>query len=128
MHKQVKIATQQLVIDEWVKGLAAIGERDFTLETVQDYILQHAVRPETLETGRLSEALADVAGRWSELHGIEVQVMTTGTARPMRPETEIALRLAEARVMSLPAPQVPDVQAMPRQEPGVRPRRGLTKT
>ncbi len=50
-----------------------------------------ALRPETLETGRLSEALADVAGRWSELHGIEVQVMTTGTARPMRPETEIAL-------------------------------------
>ena len=50
-----------------------------------------ALRPEPLETGRLSEALADVAGRWSELHGIEVQVTTTGTARPMRPETEVAL-------------------------------------
>ena len=49
MHKQVKIVTQQLVIDDWVKGLAAIGEREFTLEAVQEYILQHAVRPETLE-------------------------------------------------------------------------------
>jgi signal transduction histidine kinase len=50
-----------------------------------------ALRPEPLETRRLSEALADVAGRWSELHGIEVSVATTGTARPMRPETEVAL-------------------------------------
>jgi signal transduction histidine kinase len=59
-----------------------------------------ALRPETLETGRLSEALADVAGRWSELHGIEVQVMTTGTARPMRPETEIALLRAGQEAMA----------------------------
>src|SRR6202034_3642450 len=50
-----------------------------------------ALRPEPLETRRLSEALADVAARWSELHGIEVKVTTTGTARPMRPETEVAL-------------------------------------
>ncbi|MGH6876560.1 MAG: alkaline phosphatase family protein, partial [Rhizomicrobium sp.] len=39
------------------------------------------------------------------------------------PETEQALRLAEERAMSLPAPQVPAEQAMPRQEPGTRPRR-----
>jgi len=32
-----------------VKGLAAIPVRDFTLENVQDYIIRHAVRPETLE-------------------------------------------------------------------------------
>ena len=50
-----------------------------------------ALRPEPLETARLSEALADVAGRWSALHGIPVQVTTTGTARPMRPEAEVAL-------------------------------------
>jgi len=49
MQKQVKIATEQLPIGEWVAGLAAIREREFTLEAVQDYILQHAVRPETLE-------------------------------------------------------------------------------
>ena len=50
-----------------------------------------ALRPESLETGRLSEALAEVAGRWSALHGIPVQVTTTGTARPMQSEAEFAL-------------------------------------
>jgi signal transduction histidine kinase len=50
-----------------------------------------ALRPEPLETARLSEALADVAKRWSALHGIAVQVTTTGTVRPMRPEAELAL-------------------------------------
>src|SRR5258708_2077973 len=38
MQKQMKIATQRLPIDEWVKGLAAIRESEFTLEAVQDYI------------------------------------------------------------------------------------------
>ena len=50
-----------------------------------------ALRPEPLETGRLSDALADVAGRWSALHGIPAQVTTTGTARPMPAEAEFAL-------------------------------------
>ena len=50
-----------------------------------------ALRPEPLETGRLSEALADVAGRWSALHQIPVQVTTTGTARPMPHQAEFAL-------------------------------------
>jgi len=50
-----------------------------------------ALRPESLETGRLSEALAEVAGRWSTLHGIPAQVTTTGTARPMPSEAEFAL-------------------------------------
>jgi signal transduction histidine kinase len=49
------------------------------------------LQPEPLETARLSEALADVARRWSALHGVAVQVTTTGTARPMRPEAEVAL-------------------------------------
>lgn len=51
----------------------------------------HELCPEPLETARLSEALADVAGRWSALHGISVQVTTTGTPRPIRPEAEVAL-------------------------------------
>jgi len=49
MQKQVKIATQRLPIDDWVRGLAAMPDREFTLEAVQDYILQHAVLPDTLE-------------------------------------------------------------------------------
>jgi cysteine dioxygenase len=43
------IAIQQLDITDWVQGLAAIPDRSFTLENVQDYIVRHAVRPETLE-------------------------------------------------------------------------------
>ena len=47
MSKQ--LAIEQLVIDDWVKNLAAIPDRNFTLENVQDFILHHAVRPESLE-------------------------------------------------------------------------------
>jgi signal transduction histidine kinase len=59
-----------------------------------------ALRPEPLETGRLSDALADVARRWSELHGIEVTVMTTGTTRPARPEAEVALLRAAQEALA----------------------------
>ena len=45
-----------------------------------------ALRPEPLETARLSDALTSVAGRWSTLHGVPVQVTTTGTVRPLPPE------------------------------------------
>ncbi|TDB97566.1 sensor histidine kinase [Nonomuraea longispora] len=56
----------------------------------------HALRPEPLRSARLSEALAGVAERWSALHEIPVQVATTGTARPIRPEAETALlRIAQ---------------------------------
>lgn len=44
-----QIALEPLTITDWVKGLADIRERDFTLQNVQDYLLRHAVRPETLE-------------------------------------------------------------------------------
>jgi signal transduction histidine kinase len=50
-----------------------------------------ALRPEPLETASLSEALADVTGRWSALHGMEVRVTTTGSERPLLPEAEAAL-------------------------------------
>jgi len=48
----------------------------------------HALRPEPLETARLSEALADVAGRWSALNRIPVQLTTTGTERPVQPRPD----------------------------------------
>ncbi|ANN17607.1 two-component sensor histidine kinase [Amycolatopsis orientalis] len=51
----------------------------------------HALRPEPLRASRLSEALEGVADRWSALHGVAVQVTTTGAAVPLSPETEIAL-------------------------------------
>jgi signal transduction histidine kinase len=51
----------------------------------------NALRPEPLEAGRLSDALAGVAERWSALQEIAVQVTTTGTVRPIRQEAELAL-------------------------------------
>jgi signal transduction histidine kinase len=51
-----------------------------------------ALRPEPLEDGgRLSDALASVAGKWTALHQIPVEVTTTGTAAAMPPEAEVAL-------------------------------------
>src|SRR5882757_5555472 len=47
MEKQVSIS--QVSISDWVAGLAAIPERDFTLQNVQEYIIAHAVKPETLD-------------------------------------------------------------------------------
>ena len=36
------------------------------------------LRPEPLETGRLADAIAEVAAKWSARHGIPVQVTVTG--------------------------------------------------
>jgi signal transduction histidine kinase len=59
-----------------------------------------ALRPEPLEGCRLSEALSDVAARWSALNGIPVQVTTTGTARPIDPEAEFALLRAAQEALA----------------------------
>ncbi|WP_221320593.1 sensor histidine kinase [Actinoplanes sp. L3-i22] len=49
------------------------------------------LRPEPLETGRLADAVGEVAARWSARQGIPVQVTVTGDTRVMRPEAEVAL-------------------------------------
>jgi cysteine dioxygenase len=43
------LAATQLSISDWVKNLAAIPARDFTLETVQNFVIQNHVRPESLD-------------------------------------------------------------------------------
>ena len=43
------VATEKLSIEDWVKGLAAFPESEFSLQNVQDYVIRHAVRPESLE-------------------------------------------------------------------------------
>jgi len=50
-----------------------------------------AMTPEALLDSKLPDALRDVAARWSELHKVPAQVTSNGTARPLRPEIEIAL-------------------------------------
>ena len=51
----------------------------------------HELRPLPLETGRLADALAEVAERWSARHEVTVQVTTTGSVRSMKPAAEDAL-------------------------------------
>ncbi|HEY2075728.1 MAG TPA: sensor histidine kinase [Streptosporangiaceae bacterium] len=51
----------------------------------------HELRPELLETARLGEALAEVAQRWSALHGVPARVTTTGVLRPMPADVEVTL-------------------------------------
>jgi cysteine dioxygenase len=43
------VVKPKIGVQEWAKGLAAIRAADFTLENVQSYILNHAVKPETLD-------------------------------------------------------------------------------
>src|SRR5207302_10468476 len=43
------VATEKLNIQDWVKGLAAIPESEFSLQNVQDYVIRHSVRPESLQ-------------------------------------------------------------------------------
>jgi signal transduction histidine kinase len=50
-----------------------------------------ALTPEPLAGARLSEAVREVADRWTTLHGVPATLATTGSARPMRPELEVAL-------------------------------------
>ena len=49
MPTPTHVAVEKLSVSDWVTGLASIPERDFTLESVQDYIVRHAVRPESLD-------------------------------------------------------------------------------
>ncbi len=43
------IVAEQLTITGWVKGLAAMPAREFTIQNVQDYVVRHAVLPVSLD-------------------------------------------------------------------------------
>ncbi|WP_112274605.1 sensor histidine kinase [Lentzea terrae] len=81
--------------DEWRGHVATATE--LAAESLREARRSvHALRPEPLSTARLSEELRGVAERWSALHGIPVEVTTTGPARRIRPEAETALlRIAQ---------------------------------
>jgi signal transduction histidine kinase len=49
------------------------------------------LRPEPLETGRLADAITQVATTWSARQRIPTQVTVTGDTRTLRPEAEVAL-------------------------------------
>jgi signal transduction histidine kinase len=51
----------------------------------------HALRPPQLENAGLPEALAEVVDGWVDAEGVHVELTTTGTARSMHTELEVAL-------------------------------------
>ncbi|WP_327638923.1 sensor histidine kinase [Kribbella sp. NBC_00482] len=60
----------------------------------------HALRPQPLQSATLSEAIADVVRRWSAVHGIDVQLTTTGTPRVLTPEAESTLLRATQEALA----------------------------
>jgi signal transduction histidine kinase len=59
-----------------------------------------ALRPPQLEAAGLGDALAGVAGRWSALHTVPVELDTTGPARPMPAEAELGLLRAAQEALA----------------------------
>ncbi|WP_418155555.1 sensor histidine kinase [Actinoalloteichus caeruleus] len=51
----------------------------------------HAMEPELLADARLPEAIAAVVHRWCETHDVDAVLTTTGDARPMHTDVEVAL-------------------------------------
>jgi len=60
----------------------------------------HAPRPEPPRAGHLGEAIADVAERWSQRHGIAVHTATTGTVHSVPPQAEDALLCAAQEALT----------------------------
>ncbi|WP_156223160.1 sensor histidine kinase [Pseudactinotalea suaedae] len=51
----------------------------------------HAVEPQVLADSRLPEAIQGAVARWSEEHGVEGVLTTTGHPRPLRTDVEVTL-------------------------------------
>ncbi|WP_239076356.1 sensor histidine kinase [Actinocatenispora rupis] len=51
----------------------------------------HAVEPAVLARARLPEAIGDVARQWARANRVDATLTTTGDARPMRTDIEVAL-------------------------------------
>lgn len=59
-----------------------------------------ALRPESLDRRSISEALHRLARDWSAKSHVDVRADTTGTPRPLLPETEVALLRAAQEALS----------------------------
>jgi signal transduction histidine kinase len=88
-------AAQRAGTDRGVDGQAS-GHVEAAIELARSSLSEarrsvQALTPEPLAGARLPDAVREVADRWTTLHGVPVTVATTGSARPMRPELEVAL-------------------------------------
>jgi signal transduction histidine kinase len=76
--------------DDWQRHLDAAKRlaRDSLTEARRSV---QALRPQTLDTAALPEAIGEVVTGWSKLNGVTADLVTTGTARPLLPEIETTL-------------------------------------
>jgi signal transduction histidine kinase len=101
----VGIITQLQAADQAEAAALAAEQRrhrDAALALARDGLSEarrsvRALRPEPLrQAGRIEDALAVVASRWSALHGVEATVATTGPPRPIPADAELVLlRMAQ---------------------------------
>jgi signal transduction histidine kinase len=91
------IITQLQAADQAARASEQRRHRDAALALARDGLSEarrsvRALRPEPLQqAGRIEDALAVVARRWSALHGVEAIVTTTGPPRPIPAEAELVL-------------------------------------
>jgi signal transduction histidine kinase len=91
------IITQLQAADQAVQPAEQRRHRDAALGLARDGLSEarrsvRALRPEPLQqAGRIEDALAVVAARWSELHGVQADVTTTGPPRPIPADAELVL-------------------------------------
>ena len=91
------IITQLQAADQAAQAGEQRRHRDAALALARDGLTEarrsvRALRPEPLQqAGRIEDALAVVASRWSALHGVEAIVTTTGPPRPIPGEAELVL-------------------------------------
>jgi signal transduction histidine kinase len=91
------IITQLQAADQAAQAAEQRRHRDAALALARDGLSEarrsvRALRPEPLQqAGRIEDALAVVARRWSALHGVEAIVTTTGPPRPIPAEAELVL-------------------------------------
>ncbi|MBW3591796.1 MAG: sensor histidine kinase, partial [Actinobacteria bacterium] len=93
--------------------------------------LMWALRPESLERSSLSEALANLAERWSEECGVDASATVTGTPHPLPPDIEVTLmrvaqealtncrKYAQARQVTLTLSYMNNLVALNVQDDGV---------
>jgi signal transduction histidine kinase len=60
----------------------------------------HAVEPALLTRARLPDAINDVTRQWSEAHRVDAVLTTTGDARPMHTDIEVALLRAAQEALA----------------------------
>ncbi|KRC51684.1 hypothetical protein ASE16_00925 [Leifsonia sp. Root227] len=90
------IVTQLQAAEHAADDTARDRHTDAALSLARDGLAEarrsvQALRPAALDTAGLPEAIRETARRWSRRTGIPVDVRTTGAARPLAVDAEVAL-------------------------------------